>query len=816
MNSNPPLPDDPHHARDTARTLSRLRASLHRWPWRRLATLALAVTLVLGTWLVNSTPSVDDISQARQAQPSTIVFSDGQLLSRMGDVVYRPIALKDVPTHITTAVLSTEDARFREHHGIDWVRMFGAGWKTLRGQLQGGSTLTQQLARNLFPEEIGRQRSLWRKLRETTVALKIEQRYSKDQILEMYLNTVPFLYNVVGLEMAAQTYFDRPARELDVLQAATLVGMLKGSHHYNPVRHPDRARDRRNVVLRQMQRHGHLSAAEVAELSRQPLGLRFNRPDLAPVTAPHFVAQVRRQTDEWADQHGYDLERDGLTIETTLDPVLQSVAERAVQIHGEQLQRIADSEWSRRQLHTGGTAGKAPVRDAFAHFWRENSELLAEVVRDSDAYHAARKAGLDERAAFGQAIADRELMQRLQRDKTRLEAGFVAVDPRNGEVRAYVGSRDFELDRFDHVAQAKRQPGSTFKPFVYGAALQAGVSAGKAFLDEPIEVRLSGGKTWRPTDMSGSTGLPMTLREGLAQSKNTITVQVAQQVGLPAIVDFARAAGVRQAKLDEVPSLALGTSPVSLLEMAGAYATLANLGVRHEPLLVRRIRDRHGRILAEFSTPGERAIDQTCAEKLVDILRDVVASGTGTMLRNRFGVQADVAGKTGTTQRNTDAWFIAMQPMVVAGAWIGFNDPRVTMRSSYWGQGGHSALLIVGDFLKSAAAKKAIDLNARFPTVPHEIAEDMEGSENDGTPELNHGAPRSAPPPDEAEADDLVIQRRPGVELVVQRDASGTLMISDPRGMHAMQRSRDDEGSASVEDVSGSTATDNGEIVSTR
>jgi penicillin-binding protein 1A len=282
-------------------------------------------------------------------------------------------------------------------------------------------------------------------------------------------------------------------------------------------------------------------------------------------------------------------------------------------------------------------------------------------------------------------------------------------------VRAWVGSRDFQRDHYDHVAQAERQPGSTFKPFVYGAALERGFSPERMYADGPVEIRLGDGRFWRPADMGGASGRPMSLRDGLVYSKNTITAQVMQDVGVNDIVALAKAAGVNRSKLDAVPSLALGTSPVTLLEMVASYGTIARGGEYREPIFIRSIKDREGRVLAEFSKAPVRVMSEQTSTELIDMMRGVVSRGTGTAIKSQFRIVADIAGKTGTTQNNTDGWFILMHPNLVVGSWVGFNDARVTMRSDYWGQGGHSALLLVGDFFRAATAKGMLDVKASFP-----------------------------------------------------------------------------------------------------
>jgi penicillin-binding protein 1A len=308
-----------------------------------------------------------------------------------------------------------------------------------------------------------------------------------------------------------------------------------------------------------------------------------------------------------------------------------------------------------------------------------------------------------------------DFMAKLRSDKTRLQVGFVAIDPATGHVKAWVGSRDFKTDQYDHVAQARRQPGSTFKAFVYGAALERGMSPDKRFTDRKVEISLPDGTVWRPSDLSEPSGRQMTAREGLIYSKNTITAQVMQEIGPRKTAELARQMGVNQSKLDEVPALALGTSPVTPLEMVSAYSTIAAGGEYRPPLLITRITDKNGNLLAEFETKNQRTLSDRTAENLLDMLRGVVNQGTGQAVRTQFGLRADVAGKTGTTQKNTDGWFILMHPRLVAGSWVGFNDPRITMRSNYWGEGAHNALLVVGDFFQRSLSSRLIDGSARFP-----------------------------------------------------------------------------------------------------
>ncbi|MCW5648560.1 MAG: transglycosylase domain-containing protein [Ramlibacter sp.] len=675
--------------------LRRLWACVRLHPVRAVAALpALLVLYVLVLLLF--TPGIGDIRKAKAEQPAVLMSADGKVLAEFRRANRQWVKLADISPSVVQALIATEDHRFYEHHGIDFKRTGAAVLLTLTGDRQGGSTITQQLARNLYPEDIGRAVSITRKIKEAITALKIEAVYSKDEILETYLNTVPFLYNAYGIEMAAHTYFDKPAGKLDLLESATLVGMLKGTSYYNPVTNPERAQQRRNVVLAQMVKHNKLDAARLPALQKRPLKVDFERQGEPLGEAPHLARQLRRWLIDWADRNGYDIHADGLVVRTTIDSRLQALANQAVTRQMDALQKLADARWSPR----GGFAPGQP--------------LVQDLVRETAPYRSARASGLTDTQALKPLLADAEFMKSLREDKTRLAAGFMALDPHTGQVRAWVGSRDFMKDQFDHVQQARRQPGSTFKPFVYGAAFEQGISPLEVLMDEPVEIDIGGGQVWRPTDGGEPSYLPMTLRDGLAYSKNVITAQLMQRVGPQRVAALARAMGVRSSRLEEVYSLALGTSPVTLKEMVTAYGTLANGGNYLEPVVVLRVEDRTGKVLESFAPAApEAALPQAADDTLLDTLRGVIDRGTGAAIRSRFGIQADVAGKTGTTQDNTDGWFMLMHPQLVAGAWVGFNDSRITMSDS-WGQGARSALPIVGDFFQASFKTRVLDAKATF------------------------------------------------------------------------------------------------------
>jgi penicillin-binding protein 1A len=715
-----------------------------------IATLLLAYALVL----IPFTPSIADLRKARSETPSVLISADGKRLATYNRLNREWVPLSRVSPHVVNALIATEDHRFYQHAGIEPLRMLTGAARALIGDPEGGSTLTQQLARNMYPEQIGRQPLLTRKLKEIITALKLEHAYSKRQILESYLNTVPFLYNAFGIEMAARTYFDKPANKLDVLESATLIGMLKGTSYYNPVQNPERSVRRRNVVLSQMVKRNVLSQASFDALKSRPLRLDFERQPEAPGPAPHFAQHLRRWLIDWADRNDYNIHSDGLLVYTTIDSRLQAAANRAVQRQMDALQAVADVEWSTASGRLLSTATDAYVRQRrnaapFAHFWNANAGLLDTFVRESAAYRRAVEGGTTPEEALARLKADTAFMARLRADKTRLQTGFVAIDPVTAGVKAWVGSRDFATDQYDHVGQARRQPGSTFKPFVYGAAIEGGMSPQQQFLDAPIEVPMPDGSVWRPTDITPPTGKPVSARDGLVYSKNNITARVMQEAGPRKAAALARDMGVNASRLDEVPALALGTSPVTPFEMVSAYATLASGGEYRKPVLVTRIADKHGNVLAEFDTDSRRALSRGTAEQLVDMLRAAVTQGTGTGVRTRFGIRADVAGKTGTTQDNTDGWFILMHQRLVAGAWVGFNDTRVTMRSSYWGQGAHNALLPVGDFFRQAIDARLIDPGLQLPRPADSLLDRVLGIFEEW---FGGGSPGKAPPgtPEEA------------------------------------------------------------------
>ena len=665
-----------------------------------LSAVVLLVTVVAVLWLFaqareveRTLPPVRMDLAAELPRMSYIYAADGTQLAEIGLENRTWADLSDISAHVVDALLATEDRRFFEHTGVDYQRLVSAGWAALRGSEAGGaSTLTMQLVRNVYPE-IGRLPRRDRKVRELLMAQKLEQVYTKRELLELYLNKMSFGRGAFGIEAAAETYFSKSAHDLEMLEAALLVGLLKGPSFYDPVQYPERARERRRVVLLSLAAWEKLTPGVADRLSGEPLGLRLAPRSILSDTAPHFAERVRREMEAWGVASGFDIYQDGLRIYTTLDPYLQRLAQNAVDTQLDRLQELAGQDWA---------AGSRP----FAAFWAQNRQFEERLIQRTERFGHLRARGSLPGQASWELRNDPLFMDSLRTAVTRLESGLVALDPGTGEIRAWVGSRDFAIDQYDKVGAARRQPGSTFKPILYAAALEVGYTP-HHLAEDVVQTYYPAPQyqPWRPTNAGGgATGMILTLRQSLAKSKNTVSARLVQEVGPTRLADMARRMGI-QSDLLEVPSLALGTSEVTLLEMVSAYGTFVAEGMHFRPRTVLRIEDADGEVLADFGPVGERAMASQHAYTMLDMLGDVTRpGGTGSGLASRFHIPGEWTGKTGTTQENTDGWFIAMHPDLVMGSWVGFNLPAVRFRSDYHGQGAHNAGLVVGDFLEHTLA----------------------------------------------------------------------------------------------------------------
>ena len=657
---------------------------------------------------------------------ATVAYTaDGDVLARYALHNRSWVPLDSISNYVEQALIATEDHRFYRHWGIDMQGIFAAVFQLFTtGDLRGASTITQQLARNLYNEQIGREVTITRKIKEMLTAVDLERRYTKDEILEMYLNTVSFGHNQFGIAAAAQTFYTKDAKDLNRLEAATLIGSLQAPSYYSPVYNPERAQNRRNVVLRQMRKQGHVSEEYIAANADQPVRATYNSTAIRASMAPYFAEYVRNWLSKWGRENGHNIYVEGLKVYTTLNSDIQNIAKSSVEEQSGKLQRVVDNEWSRSNFSGYPLSQDIDAYDeisgeeAFDHYWQTKDEAVEAFVRESARYAGLREQGVDSDEAYQQLVGNEAFMDSLKSEKTKLQAGFVAIDPRTGFVKAWVGGRGFEEDQYDHVSIAKRQPGSTFKPFVYTAAIDNGYSPYYRFPDTSITwTDPSTGDEWSPGNATNTyTGQMTTLREGLAQSMNSVTAQLILEIKPETVAFYARRMGI-QSELMPVPSLALGTSRVTLLEMTAAYSTLASGGLYREPVVVTRIVDGNGNTLYEHTPSPSEAISEATAYTIIDMTRDVINRGTGQRIRWQYGLtEQDFAGKTGTTQNSADTWFMLMHPDLVTGSWVGFNDQRVTFRTNFWGQGAHAALFIVGDFWRTAVNASDVQItDTRFP-----------------------------------------------------------------------------------------------------
>lgn len=685
-----------------------------------LSTLLFLIVLVTGytLYLMQGLPSIQELENPQTAIASVVKSRDGAVLDRYYTENRTYVPIERISPNIVNALVATEDHRFYNHWGIDMQRLLGLPYYWIQGRFQGGSTISQQLARNLY-RKIGREVSVTRKLREMLTAIQIEQNYTKKEILEMYLNTVGFANSTYGIESASQTHYGKPASDITIPEAATLVGMLKATTAYNPRLYPERSKNRRNVVLGQMMRRNFITPDLFENLKEEDIVLNYQPPSRSGRESRYFGEYVRQKVIEWTEENGYDLYRDGLTVYTTIDSRLQRHAERAVKEKLQEFQPILESEWT------------SPGGEYMDEFWEEFPTFLKDFIRDTDRYkNGFSKFNTNrESVVFDSLMADEAFVDSVKRARTKLQGSFVAIDPTNGKVLAWVGGIDYGQQQFDHVYQSRRQAGSTFKPFVYSIAVDNGYMPYHKFSKYPVSFIEQNGRIWNPKDASVPDGPEMVpLRDALARSLNNVTVRLLPEIAgapgtnrtkdlVPAarkIREMASMLGIDMSNVSgDYPSIALGTANVSLLELVSAYTTFANQGVHIEPIAVTRIEDKEGNVLVEyFPEYSQEVISPETAYIMVDMMRGVIRGGdgyhgTGVRMRNVYGVDQDIAGKTGTTQNSSDNWFVAMMPHIVMGSWVGGEDNYVrfpTDNPQSIGQGARTALPIVGSFINYATS----------------------------------------------------------------------------------------------------------------
>ena len=715
-------------------------------------------------------PPIEELENPKLKFATQIISDDGITLGTYSldkDANRILVGYEDLSPHLVKALIATEDERFAEHSGIDSRALLRAIVK--RGILQqenagGGSTITQQLAKQFYSEQAG---SFWERLMqkpiEWVIAVKLERYYTKEEILTMYLNKFDFLYNAIGIKMAANTYFSKEPKDLSVLEAATLVGMCKNPSYYNPRKFNERSRGRRNVVIGQMVRAGHLTTVEADSLMEQPLELKFRKVDHKEGLATYFREYLRGvlrakkpdkseyrgwqmqkyyedslawETDPlygWCakntkkDGTPYSLYTDGLKIYTTIDSRMQRYAEEAVQEH------IAQSLQPR--------FFKAKAKKKTAPFTsdltvEEVNAIMDKAMRLTDRYREMKKAGATEkeiRKAFntpqemtvftynGERDTIMTPMDSIRYYKHFLRTGFMSMDPITGYVKAYVGGTNYNYFKYDMANVGRRQVGSTIKPYVYTLAMENGFSP--CDMARHVEQTLidENGRPWTPRNASKKRyGEMVTIKWGLANSDNWITAYLMSKLSPYQLVRLIHSFGVKNQQIDPVVSLCLGPCEISVGEMVSAYTAFANKGIRTAPLFVSRIEDNEGNVLAEFTPHMEEVVSEESVYKMLIMLRAVINEGTGGRIRRVYDITADMGGKTGTTNNNSDGWFIGFTPNLVSGVWVGGEERDIHFDNMRDGQGAEMALPVWGLYMNKVFADKSLGyLQTDTFAIPH-------------------------------------------------------------------------------------------------
>ena len=717
-----------------------------KWFWGLF--VAGVVVVVAVFWMITKgwlgyLPPLEELQNPKNKYASEVFSADMQSLGRYYRQANRVgVQYSDLSPELVEALIATEDARFYNHTGVDFKAFMRAVLKL--GRAGGGSTLTQQLAKQIWSPRANNifERAMQKPI-EWVIATKLERLYSKDEILLMYLNQFDFLYNAVGIKSAAQVYFSTTPTDLKVEESAMLVGMCKNPSLYNPVRRPQNALDRRNTVLSQMEKYGYLTEAERDSLQALPIELHYSSVDHKQGAAPYFREYLRNvltakepkesHYSEWNKQQykidkyqwdnnplygfcnkntkpdgsHYDLYQDGLRIYTTIDSRMQRYAEEAVDEHMQSLQKSFFRECRRKR--------NAPFSISISR--EEIDGIMTRSMRQTDRYRSMKKAGKTEeeiRAAFntpvemqvftyeGNGLIDTVMspMDSIRWLKTYLRCGFLSMDPLNGHVKAYVGGPDFAHFQYDMATMGRRQVGSTVKPYLYTLAMDEGMSPCDKVVNDSITLYDANGRPWTPRDTHAKNqGDTVTLAWGLRYSSNWITAYLMSMFTPEQLVRMMQSFGI-QGQLDPVISLCLGPCEVSVQEMVDAYTTFVNKGIRTEPLYVTRIEDNNGNVLARFTPMTHEIISETTSYKMIQMLQDVVDRGTGVRVRYKYGIKAPMGGKTGTTNNNSDGWFMGFTPSLVSGVWVGGEDRAIHFDNLAEGQGASMALPIYALYMQ--------------------------------------------------------------------------------------------------------------------
>lgn len=681
--------------------------------------------------LFGASPSVDKLQNPRIVQASELYTADDVLLAKYYRENRTPVTYEEISPILINALIATEDVRFYEHAGIDATGILAAFRDAIEGDGRGASTITQQLAKNLYKTREKESEGYFYKVpvlstlviktKEWLTAIKLERTYSKQDILTLYLNTVDFGSNSFGIKIAANTFFNTSPDSLNAQQAATLVGLLKATTLYSPVLNPKNSLARRNVVLAQMTKYNFLAPPAYDSISKLPLGLNYRVENYyQDGAATYFRNAINSYLNEWCGYNGYDLYTDGLRVYTTIDTRFQKLAEEAVQEQVGQLQRRFDQHW----------AGKNPWVD-------ENDQEIPGFIENAAKRTSYYKA-LQKRYPQNPDSVDRLMntprkmtvftwagekdttlsaMDSIRHYKRFLHAGMITMEPFTGHIKAWVGGVNFKHFQYDHVRQGRRQPGSTFKPFVYLAALDKGYSPCDRITDYRVTINYQENgqpKSWTPRNANWVySGQDMTLRHALGRSINTITAQLTEKIGPETVVDYARKLGITS-PVKPVPSVGLGSSDVSIYEMVGAYGTFVNQGVHTQPIFISRIEDRYGNVIHQFEPMQQRVVSPETAWLMLYMLRGGIEEPGGTSQNlwsfNIFGNGNEFAAKTGTSSNHSDGWFMGLTKDLVTGVWVGGDDRSIHFRTSALGEGSKTALPIYGTYMEKLYADPSLNV----------------------------------------------------------------------------------------------------------
>jgi penicillin-binding protein 1A len=678
-------------------------------------------------WLFGYSPDMEDIRNPVMSLSSEVYSADGKLLGRYYKENRSPVEFKQISPNLINALIATEDTRFYQHGGVDFYSFFSSIRSTAKGDRRGGSTITQQLAKNLFEtrkkksqgfiKHIPFLRTLVFKCKEWITAYKIEHVYSKQQILTLYLNTVPFGNNSFGIKTATKKYFNKNPDAVNTDEAALLIGMLKATSTYNPIRNPDKAVERRNTVLKQMAKYNYIKESDLVTYTAAPLNLDLSYVENDSQGDSYIRRAVEKWLAKWCKENDVDLYEDGLKIYTTIDSRMQQYAEEAVAEKMKMLQKRFDGIWGKKNPWIDPQGNE--IKDyAFktAQKLRVFKLLDKKYVGNPDSIR--KFLSIPKRMTVFSWHGDRDTvfstLDSIAYYARILNTGMMTIEPTTGMIKVWVGGIDHKYFNYDHVNQAKRQAGSTFKPFAYLTALDNGFTPCDKFTDQPVSIKFIDNKgkpqVWEPKNASFTfSGQEMSLRWAMGKSVNSITAQLTEKVGWAKVVEYAHKCGI-ESHLESVPSVSLGTNDVSVFEMVRAYSTFLNRGNKIDPLLVTKIVDHDGNTLQEFTLKSEKVISDEVAWLMLYMFRGGMEEpgGTSQALWEYPGLwkkdNNQIGGKTGTSSGYVDGWYMGITKDLVTGVWVGADDRSVHFNSSESGEGSHTALPIFGRFMEKVYA----------------------------------------------------------------------------------------------------------------